>query len=117
MKTILIVDDEEMIVEIIEESLSEFRIFTALNGEKACSILRSERIDCVLCDLSLGDMSGIDVYHVAKSLTPSPQFIFLTGGVNNENHLAFFKKENPHTLEKPISIADIRKKIKSVLCV
>ncbi len=71
-KTILVVDDEEDILELVRVSLERegYRVLCAESGEKALSVARSENPDVMILDIM---MPGIDGLEVAKEIKSSPQ--------------------------------------------
>jgi DNA-binding response OmpR family regulator len=61
--TVLVVDDEPLIVEFLAENLraDDFTVITAATGGEAIDVLGASRPDVVLLDVVLPDMSGYDV--------------------------------------------------------
>jgi DNA-binding response OmpR family regulator len=61
--TVLVVDDEPLIVEFLAENLraDDFTVITAGSGGEAIDVLGASRPDVVLLDVVLPDMSGYDV--------------------------------------------------------
>ena len=61
--TVLVVDDEPLILEFLAENLraDDFTVLTAANGGEAIDALAASRPDVVLLDVVLPDMSGYDV--------------------------------------------------------
>ncbi|MFL7794920.1 MAG: response regulator, partial [Anaerolineae bacterium] len=63
-QTILVVDDESQIVELVSDYLKQagFRVLTARDGQTALTIARHERPDLIVLDLMLpGGIDGLDV--------------------------------------------------------
>lgn len=62
-KTILVVDDEYLILESIKEILKKagYNIITALNGEEALIKLKEQKIDLALIDVMMPGMGGIEL--------------------------------------------------------
>ncbi|MFQ3598327.1 MAG: sigma-54 dependent transcriptional regulator [Chloroherpetonaceae bacterium] len=81
MHTILVVDDEPLLVEFIEESLSceGYHVETASDGASALEIARQSFPDIVLLDYHLPDMSGIDVLKKLREHDDGVQVLMLTG--------------------------------------
>ena len=79
--TILIVDDEKSILDVLISGLSNdgFKCFAAFNAKEALDILKREKIDFSLLDIRLPDMSGIDLCSEIKSLDQSIVNIIMTG--------------------------------------
>jgi len=61
--TVLVVDDEEGIVELMRDFLDVdgFAVRTACDGDEALAILARERVDCVLLDVMMPGASGFEV--------------------------------------------------------
>ena len=61
--TVLVVDDEPLILAFLAENLraDDFIVLTAANGSEAIDALAASRPDVVLLDVVLPDMSGYDV--------------------------------------------------------
>jgi len=69
-KTILLVEDESIIREIVDMELEDenYKIINAEDGQVAIDILKKngEKIDLVLLDLMLPNVSGYDVFDFLK---------------------------------------------------
>lgn len=63
MKTILVIDDDQQIRELVELSLkitSGWRVIEATSGPHAVERLREQRPDAILLDFHMPDMNGLD---------------------------------------------------------
>jgi CheY-like chemotaxis protein len=60
MRTVLVVDDEFGIVEVLEAILTDdgYRVVTAINGRHALERLAGNRVDLILSDLMMPVMDG-----------------------------------------------------------
>lgn len=79
--TLLVIDDEELILEIIEELLEGIidNVLTATNGKIGLEILESNPdIDCVICDIQMPVMNGAETIKLARSKGIETPFIFYT---------------------------------------
>jgi two-component system phosphate regulon response regulator PhoB len=67
--TILVVDDEEDILELIRYNLAKegYRVLTATSGENGLALARTEVVDLVILDLMLPGMDGFDVCRAIKN--------------------------------------------------
>ena len=68
-ETILIVDDEEDIIELIKYNLKNegYSILTAESGEQAIKIAKQSRPDLIVLDLMLPGMDGLEVTRYLRS--------------------------------------------------
>lgn len=84
MYSVLIVDDEKMIRDDVygllsmEESL-ELDLTTAASGVEAQAILEKRKIDIVIMDINMPQMSGLELYDIVRERWPFCKVIFLTG--------------------------------------
>lgn len=84
MYSVLIVDDEKMIRDDVygllsmEESL-ELDLTTAASGVEAQVILEKRKIDIVIMDINMPQMSGLELYDIVRERWPFCKVIFLTG--------------------------------------
>lgn len=84
MYSVLIVDDEKMIRDDVygllsmEESL-ELDLTTAASSVEAQAILEKRKIDIVIMDINMPQMSGLELYDIVRERWPFCKVIFLTG--------------------------------------
>lgn len=84
MFNLLIVDDEKIIREGIHELLSmeenlELNLFMAASAVEAQTILETRKIDIVLTDIQMPQMTGIELMDLILERWPHCKVIFLTG--------------------------------------
>lgn len=82
---VLVVDDVQAVVEVLREGLSEYgqSVLTALSGEEALEIFKTNPVNLVICDLWLTGISGWNVGKeimkiCQKKKIAKPPFILLT---------------------------------------
>lgn len=82
---LLIVDDEPHLLKVLEFTLRNLaeKIVLVENGQDALTVLREEEIDCVLCDINLPRLSGIDVLKAVRARNQNTPFIFFTAEGEN----------------------------------
>ncbi len=79
--TLLIIDDEELIVDrvsILLEDLAD-KILTASNGKEGLQVLDTNEVNCVLCDINMPVMNGIELIKQVRGKGNNVPFIFYTG--------------------------------------
>ncbi|MFC6147326.1 response regulator [Corynebacterium nasicanis] len=83
MRSLLIVDDEEVIRQSLPayfEKVDEIDVVgTAANGAEALRYLRAQRCDAVLSDIRMPDMNGVELLEALRDLPQPPVFIAMTG--------------------------------------
>lgn len=72
MQSILIVDDEQPIIDLLRDVLEEegYTVVTARNGNEAMDVVQQQRIDLVLTDYMMPQMDG---WHLSKHLRSNPR--------------------------------------------
>ncbi len=80
-KTILLVDDEEIILNSLGADLRQenYAVTSANSGEEALGLLNERYFDLVVTDLSMSEIDGLQVLKEAKKLNSSTGVIILTG--------------------------------------
>ena len=80
MKNLLIVDDEKLLVENMTFILAPYtsKIFTGFNGNEGLNVLESEDIHCVICDISMPIMNGVEFIIEARKRGHDMPFIFFS---------------------------------------
>jgi CheY-like chemotaxis protein len=83
-KTILLVDDDPAVRESITQVLSEeeYLVLPAANGKEAVQTAAAGKVDLVLLDLSLPEMSGWDAFELLTSENPLIPVIIITARPN-----------------------------------
>ncbi len=79
--TVLLVDDDANLLDIFKEGLEDlsFNVLTASDGLQAKKIYDKEKIDCLITDITMPEMSGVElVTYIRDSNTELPIF-FITG--------------------------------------
>jgi DNA-binding NtrC family response regulator len=93
---ILIVDDNDMMIQALDAILSEeFTLVLARNGEESIKKIREDgMISCVLMDLRLPDMNGVEAARAIKKIKPELPIIFHTGHSGDQIEESLVKEEN-----------------------
>ena len=118
-KTVLLVDDEEILLEMIQNGLKRhgYEIIKANTGEAALQMLHKQAIDAICMDIKMPGMNGRQLYDWIRNTRPATarRVIFMTGDVINKPLQLFLEQEQLTCLHKPFAIADLRKSIREVL--
>ena len=119
MKSILIVDDEKDIVDLIEYQLrqSGFSVLSALDGPSGLELARKKRPGLVILDLMLPGMDGKDVCRALKSnpLTQSIPVLMLTAKSEEMDRVIGFELGADDYVTKPFSPRELVLRVKAIL--
>lgn len=117
--TILIVDDERDILDLIEYNLKKegFVVVTAEDGEEGIEKARQVKPDLVLLDIMMPKMDGLEVIDMMRqdaNLKDIP-VIFLTARSDEKTEVKGLDRGADDFLTKPISTTKLVSRIKAVL--
>jgi DNA-binding NtrC family response regulator len=115
--TILVVDDEPSVADLLSEDLAEegHNCITAITGEDALKSLFSNRIDAVLLDLKLPDISGMDILKEVKTSHPETAVIVVTSTVDAQTAVEAMKIGAVDYITKPFELERINSSIEAAL--
>jgi len=83
---ILVVDDELSMREVLELMLIRegYKVTCAENGRTAIGLLEKDQYDLMLCDIKLGDISGLDVLQASKKCNADTVVILISAYASTE---------------------------------
>ena len=102
-QTILIIDDEKAIRKALNEILTfeGFKIDEAADGAEGIKKIEENTYDCVLCDIKMPKVDGLEVLQKAQELKPDIPFIVISGHGNIETAVDAVKKGAYDYISKP----------------
>lgn len=110
---LLIVDDEEQIVSSLKYILQKLanEIYTASNGREALEIIAANDIHCIISDIRMPNMNGVEFLKELRARGNNTPFIVYTGHGDHELMLEvgkfgvfdFLDKPNLDRLEEVVS--------------
>jgi two-component system, cell cycle sensor histidine kinase and response regulator CckA len=113
-QTILMVDDEDLLLTMGDTILSSYgyRVLTANSGQKALEIIskNDQKIDLVITDLVMPVMSGRELVEQIRRLSPGTRILSVSGYVWPGS-----KQEEKTYLQKPFTTQELLMKVKHVL--
>jgi len=117
-ETILLVDDEEELRNMVHRRLSiaGYCVFSAANGKEALGLLAScpDPVHLLLTDIEMPGMNGVDLAECAKRLCPRLKVLFISGFA--DDFLACYGLlPTDHLLRKPFSPDQIAGKVREIL--
>lgn len=114
--TVLVVDDEAMVRDVLREYLSGdgHVVETAGDGQEALKLFQKKKFDLVITDRAMPEMSGDQLIAEIKQIAPKVPLIMLTGF----GELMKAKGERPagadHLLSKPLTFEAYREALARV---
>ena len=86
---LLLIDDEDVTRMVVKELLSAlgYEVFEADTGQSGLELLARERVNAVVTDFSLPDLTGTEVARAVKAAHPRLPVILLTGWDPDEEDL------------------------------
>lgn len=116
---ILIVDDEPAIGRSLRALLeAENDVVAVTKGADALRrLLGHETFDAVICDLTLGDLSGVEIYERLAEARPGHErrIVFMTGGATTDEVEVFLTRVANPRLEKPFELKELEVALRAVL--
>jgi CheY-like chemotaxis protein len=113
-ETILVVDDEALILTMAETILTDYgyRVLTAGGGQKALAILSRDdtQVDLIVTDLVMPAMSGRELMERARQLRPGVKILCMSGYVMPSD-----RQTGAAYLQKPFTSRELLAKVKQVI--
>jgi len=115
-KTILIVDDEKDIREVLTIALADigYEVLTAENGEAALSLFNEEHPPIVMTDIKMPVMGGIELLCRIKQENRDTEVIMVTGHGDMDLAVRSLKNDAVDFITKPINVDILEIALKKV---
>jgi two-component system cell cycle sensor histidine kinase/response regulator CckA len=118
-ETILLIDDEEMILDVARQLLASlgYKVMTADSGGPALDLYRKnrERIDLVILDMIMPQMSGSRVFEYLKEINPDVRVLLSSGYSINGQAMKILRRGCRGFIQKPFTIKELALKIREIL--
>jgi len=104
--TILLVDDEEDIRDVLQISMIDmgYAVLATENAEKALQVFHAESPPLVLTDIKMPGMDGIELLRKIKHENPETEVIMITGHGDMNLAIKSLKYEATDFITKPINV-------------
>jgi CheY-like chemotaxis protein len=117
--TILLVDDERMILDVGRKMISKlgYEVIAAESGKEAIQIYRKmkERIDLVILDMIMPWMGGDEVFDELKEMDPEVKVLLATGFSIKGLATELLKRGCKGLIQKPFDLVVLSENIKAIL--
>ena len=116
MKTILVVDDEPKIRDVVVSYLNKggFRTLEAGTGQQALRTIEDEAVDLVILDLMLPDQDGEHICQSIRQMNSVP-ILMLTAKVSENNRIKGLSAGADDYVTKPFDPREIVARVRAIL--
>lgn len=118
-ETLLVVDDEKVIVEVVQETLGHFgyTVLTAGSGEEALQTYarRQEEISLVILDIGMPGMGGLRCLEELYKMNPGLKAIVASGYGLNGQLMSIYENGAKAFLSKPYRTQELLTTLRQVL--
>jgi CheY-like chemotaxis protein len=118
-KTILLVDDEEIVIDVGSQLLKKlgYNVIEAGNGKEAIQLFGEwrDKIDIVILDMIMPDIGGGEVYDRIKEIDPQVKVLLSSGYSIDGQATDILKRGCNSFIQKPFNMTTLSKKIREVL--
>ncbi len=114
---ILVVDDEQPVLELLRDILSEYpyNVDLASTGEDGIARIVGDVYDLVLTDLNLPGTDGLGVLRAAKEKDPDVAVVLLTGNATVFNAIEALRKGAYDFVQKPFQLGELEASLSRAL--
>ena len=115
---ILLAEDEIALAKIIKdslESLPDFKITLASNGEKAFELFRQIKPDILVLDVMMPQLDGFTFAKMIRQMNKHIPILFLTARSSTEDVVDGFKVGGNDYLKKPFDMEELIVRIQALL--
>ncbi len=117
--TILVVDDEKDILELIEYNLKKegYEVIKASDGQSGIELAREKDPDLILLDIMMPEMDGFEVCDIIRADTrlQNKPVIFLTARSDEQSEIDGLNRGGDDYITKPISTKKLLSRINAVM--
>jgi signal transduction histidine kinase/ActR/RegA family two-component response regulator len=112
-ETILLVEDEEQVRELLTNLLREqgYQVLPACDGAEACRLCQQQPVDLLLTDIVLPNESGYELAAQVSALCPEVKVLYMSGYVEQTGR----QPEAAMFLQKPFPLDELLSKIRTAL--
>jgi signal transduction histidine kinase/DNA-binding response OmpR family regulator len=110
---ILVVDDEDQVVQIFQDLLTQqgYEVVACGNGEDAIQKVTSQKFDLVLTDINLPGTDGLEVVRAAKAADKDTCVILITGYASTTTAIDALRQGAYDYITKPFDLWETAKAI------
>jgi PAS domain S-box-containing protein len=114
---ILVVDDEEIICDVIKESLSisGHNVIIANSGETAIELVKKNHFDVIFINFTMPGKSGLDLLREIKTLSPNSIIVIVSGRAEENISDRVIAEGAFSFIHKPFTLQQIQNTVARIL--
>ena len=120
-ETVLLVDDENMIIDVAKQMLEMmgYKVLTAKSGKEAIVIYKQnmDKIDMAILDMIMPDIGGSEVYDRLKKINPEIKVLLSSGYSIDGQATDILNRGCNGFIQKPFSLKTLSRKLREILMV
>ena len=118
-ETVLFIDDEDMVLDVGSEMIKGlgYEVMTATGGKPGLEIYEQNRdkIDLVILDMIMPDISGKDTFNALQRINPSVRVLLSSGYSLDGQANEIMENGCKGFIQKPFTMSELSNKIRSIL--
>jgi CheY-like chemotaxis protein len=118
-ETLLVIDDEAMIIDISVQMLEEmgYKVLPAHNGKEAIEIFKhnNDKVAMVILDLIMPGMGGGEVYERLKEIDPTVKVLLSSGYSIKEQAAEILNRGCDGFIQKPFKLNELSYKLREII--
>jgi PAS domain S-box-containing protein len=118
-ETILLVDDEKIILNVGTELLQSmgYQVLVAGNGKEAIEVFKKnqDNIDMIILDTIMPEMGGNQTYEKLKEINPGIKVLLSSGYGINDQAVQILANDCDGFIQKPFNLGDLSKSTRAIL--
>jgi PAS domain S-box-containing protein len=117
--TILLIDDEKMILDVGIELLDElgYEVISAMSGNEAIEVFKNDRdrIDLIIMDMIMPGMGGGETFDRLKEIDPDIKVLLSSGYSINGQATKILRRGCDGFIQKPFNMNQLAEKVQEIL--
>ncbi len=119
MSTILLIEDEAILLELMEHLLATdgHKILSAVDGQSGIALAREHNPDLIITDMNMPKMTGWDMIKILRkdAATAAIPILALTAHKSTEDRMAGYDAGVSDYEQKPVNMVRLKQKITKLL--
>lgn len=110
MSKLIVIDDENSVCELLSRLFTDagYEVITSSDPLKGFELVSSERPDCIILDIKMPKIGGVEILQKIMELEDPPQVIMVTAYGNLESAMESMKLGAYDYIAKPFNLDFIK---------